>query len=265
MNVDAWVSLIFAFFSFSFCASSSYIVNDLLDLESDRQHHRKRNRPFANGRIEVWKGILLIPFLLFASVGLACQVNRIFLLCLFMYFLLTCIYSFRLKRLILIDCLTLAVLYTLRIISGNAAINTPLSFWLLAFSVFLFLSLSFVKRYAELQLQVLSARQEIHGRGYYTSDAPLVQMFGVATGYVAVLVLALYINSDAVMKLYLTPEIVWGAVPIMLYWISWMWIQAHRGKMHDDPLIFAIKDKASLIAGALFAITLVLGTMGWAW
>jgi 4-hydroxybenzoate polyprenyltransferase len=140
-----------------------------------------------------------------------------------------------------------------------------LSFWLLAFSVFLFLSLAFVKRYAELEVQLLNGKQKAHGRGYYTSDAPLVQTMGITSGYAAVLVLALYLNSDAVSKLYRTPEFVWGTVPIMLFWVSWMWMQAHRGKMHDDPLVFAVKDKASLLSGMAFAGVLAIGTLGLLW
>jgi 4-hydroxybenzoate polyprenyltransferase len=140
-----------------------------------------------------------------------------------------------------------------------------LSFWLLAFSVFLFLSLAFVKRYAELQEQSLNGKQKTHGRGYYTSDAPLVQMLGIASSYAAALVLALYLNSDAVVQLYRTPEFVWGAVPVILFWVSWMWMKAHRGEMHDDPLIFAVKDKASLLAGVVFAAVLAIGKVGWPW
>lgn len=162
----------------------------------------------------------------------------------------------------LIDCMTLAFLYTLRIIAGAAAVSQSLSFWLLAFSVFLFLSLAFVKRYAELEVLVLSGKEKIQGRGYYTTDAPLIQTMGIVSGYGSVLVLALYLNSDAVMKLYSAPQIIWLGVPVMLFWISWMWMQAHRGQMHDDPLVFAVKDKVSLTAGFVFAAVLAAGTVG---
>jgi 4-hydroxybenzoate polyprenyltransferase len=192
-------------------------------------------------------------------------VGGTFLPWLIFYFVLTCAYSWGLKRLVLVDCLTLAMLYTLRIVAGAAAANMSLSFWLLAFSVFLFLSLAFVKRYAELQVQVLHKKHKVHGRGYYTADAPLIQILGITSGYAAVLVLALYLNSDAVVKLYRTPECVWGTVPVMLFWVSWMWLQAHRGEMHDDPLVYAIKDKASLLAGVVFAVVLVIGAVGWPW
>ncbi len=264
-NTDAWLALILAFFSFSLCASSVYIVNDLLDLESDRQHPRKCARPFASGLISVGTGVFLAPLLLLSSLALAQHVGGSFLPWLLFYFVLTCAYSWGLKRLILLDCLTLAMLYTLRIVAGAAAMSMGLSFWLLAFSVFLFLSLAFVKRYAELEVQLLSGKQKAHGRGYYTSDASLLQTMGITSGYAAVLVLAFYLNSDAVIKLYQSPEFVWGTVPVLLFWISWMWMKAHRGEMHDDPLVFAVKDKASLLAGLAFAAVLVVGAEGWSW
>ena len=263
-NTEAWLTLTLAFFSFSLCASSVYIVNDLLDLESDRQHPRKCKRPFASGLVPASHGIALAPLLLLGSFALAQQVGGHFLPWLLFYFLLTCAYSWGLKRLMLVDCLTLAMLYTLRIVAGAAAISMNLSFWLLAFSVFLFLSLAYVKRYAELKVQLLSGKKMTLGRGYYTLDAPLLQTMGIASGYAAILVLAFYLNSDVVTKLYKMPELIWAAVPIMLFWISWMWMKAHRGEMHDDPLVFAVTDKASLLAGLAFAVVLFLGAKGWA-
>lgn len=260
-----WAALVLAFLSFSLCASTVYIANDLLDLESDRQHPRKRKRPFASGAVPTWMGVLLAPFLLVASLLLAWHIGPGFLTWLAVYFLLTCAYSFALKRMILIDCLTLAVLYTLRIIAGAAAVGNQLSFWLLAFSVFLFLSLAFVKRYAELQVQMAHGKEKVHGRGYFTSDAPLIQMLGVTAGFASALVLALYLNSEAVLQLYALPEAVWGAVPVMLFWISWIWMKAHRAEMHDDPLVFAVKDKASLLSGVAFGVAVALGAVGWPW
>lgn len=264
-NADIWLALLLAFCSFNLCASSVYIANDLLDLESDRQHPRKSGRPFASGLVPAWMGVLLAPLLLTASIVLAGYVGGMFLPALLVYFGLTCAYSLGLKRLPLVDCLTLALLYMLRIIAGAAAVSMSLSFWLLAFSVFLFLSLAFVKRYAELQMQLLHHKHKVHGRGYYTSDASLIQMQGMASGYAAVLVLALYLDSQAVQQLYRSPEFVWGAVLAVLFWINWMWIQAHRGHMHDDPLVFAVKDKASLAAGVVVAVFMAFGTLGWPW
>lgn len=262
-DASTWWSVGLAFCCFCVCASSVYIANDLLDLPSDRQHLRKRKRPFASGAVPLWMGIVLAPVLLACSLFAASFVGRQFLPWLVGYFLLTCVYSWSLKRKVVVDCLTLAMLYTLRIVAGAAAASLALSFWLLAFSVFLFLSLAFVKRYAELEIQLLSGKQKVHGRGYLTTDAPLVQSLGIAAGYGSVLVLALYLNSEAVVLLYRTPEIVWGTVPVMLFWISWMWMRAHRGEMHDDPLVFAVRDRASLLAGVAFALILVAGTVGW--
>jgi len=262
-NPQAWTTLAIAFLAFSLCASSVYLANDLLDLESDRLHPRKRARPFASGALPVWMGVALAPVLLAASLGLASLVGSAFLGWLSVYFVLTCWYSWVLKRLILVDCLTLAILYTLRVLAGGAAVGLALSFWLLAFSVFLFLSLAFVKRYAELELQRTSGRTKLHGRGYLTGDASLIQTMGITAGQASVLVLALYLNSDAVTKLYRHPEVIWGAVPVMLFWIHWMWMQAHRGRMHDDPLVFAVKDRTSLAAGACVAAVLAVGALAW--
>jgi 4-hydroxybenzoate polyprenyltransferase/phosphoserine phosphatase len=264
-DVDAWLALALAFVSFSLCASTVYIANDLLDLESDRRHPRKRKRPFASGLIPAWIGIALVGPLLGASLALGWYVGGTFLPWLLCYFIVTCAYSWGLKRLVLVDCLTLAMLYTLRIVAGAAAAEMTLSFWLLAFSVFLFLSLAFVKRYAELHGQELSCTQKVHGRGYYTGDGPLVQMLGITSGYASTVVMAMYLNSDAVLELYRAPEFVWGTVPVMLFWVSWIWLLAHRGEMHDDPLVFAVKDKASLLAGFAFALVLIMGTLGLPW
>lgn len=262
---DAWLALMLAFASFSLCASTVYIANDLLDLESDRRHQRKRKRPFASGMVPAWMGIALIAPLLGASLVMGWYVGGTFLPWLLCYFVVTCAYSWGLKRLVLVDCLTLAMLYTLRIVAGAAAAGMNLSFWLLAFSVFLFLSLAFVKRYAELHGQELSGKQKVHGRGYYTADAQVVQMLGITSGYASTVVLAMYLNSDAVLELYRAPEVVWGTVPVMLFWVSWIWLLAHRGEMHDDPLVFAVKDKASLLAGVAFAAVLTVGTTGLPW
>lgn len=261
-DVEDWLTLLLAFISFSLCASTVYIANDLLDLESDRAHPRKRLRPFASGAVPAWQGVLLAPLLLAASLALGAMVGGSFLPWLSFYFVLTCAYSWSLKRVMLLDCITLAMLYTLRITAGAAALSIPLSFWLLAFSVFLFLSLAFVKRYAELQTQALDGKHKLRGRGYYTSDSPLVMTFGVAAGYASSVVLALYLNSEAVQQLYAWPEAVWGTVPVMLFWISWIWMKAHRGQMHDDPVVFAIKDRASQLAGLAFGAALVIGARG---
>ena len=264
-DADMAGTLMLAFFAFCFCASAVYIANDLFDLDSDRYHPRKKFRPFASGRVSVHLGVLLAPLLILVAAVLALQAGALFAAWLAFYFVLTCAYSWGLKRLIIVDCLVLAMLYSVRIIAGAAAAGIPLSFWLLAFSVFLFLSLAFVKRYAELIVQAQMGREKAHGRGYLTTDAPLVQSLGLAAGYSSVLVLAFYLNSEAVVKLYSSPEFMWTSVPVMLFWISWVWMKAHRGQMHDDPLIFALRDRASLIAGLAFTAVLAIGSRGWQW
>jgi 4-hydroxybenzoate polyprenyltransferase/phosphoserine phosphatase len=264
-EVEGWLVLALAFASFSLCASAVYLVNDLLDLDSDRAHPRKRKRPFASGAVPSWQGVLLAPVLFAASLALGTAVGGGFLRWLLFYFVLTCAYSLGLKRVALLDCITLAMLYTLRIVAGAAALAIPLSFWLLAFAAFLFLSLAFVKRYAELQVQALSGRHKVHGRGYTTADEPLVLNLGVSAGYAAAVVLALYLNSDNVLVLYALPEAIWGAVPVLIFWIGWIWMRAHRGEMHDDPLVFAMKDRASQLAGLAFGASLLVGALGWPW
>ncbi len=261
-NVQSLSTLILAFVSFSLCASAVYMANDLLDLESDRKHPRKRHRPFAAAAVPIQYGAVLTPLFAIASLALGLMVGAGFTAWLITYFALTTAYSLWLKRLALIDCLTLAALYTLRIIAGAAAVAIALSFWLLAFSVFIFLSLAFVKRYAELQVQAQAGNSHAHGRGYAVTDAPLVQTLGITAGYAAVLVLALYLHGETVVTLYAQPQLIWFAVPLMLFWISWVWMKAHRGEMHDDPIVFAIKDKASLAVAALIAVSFLLATKG---
>jgi 4-hydroxybenzoate polyprenyltransferase len=261
-ETDSLIQLIVAFISFSLCASAVYITNDLLDLESDRQHPRKKYRPFASGLVPISYGAILAPVCAAVSLALSGYVGEYFMAWIFVYFALTFAYSVKLKKLVLIDCLTLAALYTLRIVAGGAAVSVPLSFWLLAFSTFIFLSLAFVKRYAELQVHTLERKDKVHGRGYYVTDASLIQTLGIAAGYVAVLVLALYLQGETVTTLYHTPEYIWGSVPLMLFWISWIWLKAHRGLMNDDPLVFAVKDTASWAVVIGIGVSFVAATFG---
>lgn len=241
-----------AFLAFGLCASSVYVVNDLMDMESDRHHPRKRKRPFAAGVLSPLAGIAVAGVLVVVSFLIAWWVAEAFVAWLAVYFVITVAYTFWLKRKEIVDALSLAALYTLRIIAGGAAVGLAASFWLLAFSMFLFLSLAFVKRYSELQVMLAQGRDEAKGRGYRTDDLPLIQTLGVVSGFAAVLVLALYINGESVLRLYQRPEVMWLTVPILLYWITRIWIKTHRGLMHDDPVLFAIRDRVSIVAGALF-------------
>jgi 4-hydroxybenzoate polyprenyltransferase len=235
-----------AFLAFGLCASSVYILNDLADVQSDRHHPRKRLRPFASGALPAAQGIVAAAVLLVGAIALATAVTPSFLLWLGVYFALTLAYTFDLKRRPLVDCVALGALYTLRIVAGWSAVGMAASFWLLAFSLFLFLSLAFVKRYSELAAVVREGRIEAQGRGYIASDLQLVQTMGVAAGFNAVLLMALYINGDTVLRLYHRPEILWLAIPVVLYWISRMWMKAHRGDMQDDPLLYALRDRYSI-------------------
>jgi 4-hydroxybenzoate polyprenyltransferase len=261
LNFDLWCDLLLAFVSFSFCASTGYIFNDLIDIENDRQHDRKKNRPFASGQLSIINGLFTALILLFLSFGLAFLVNGNFKYWLFLYFILTCIYSLFFKKIVLLDCVFLSLLYTIRILAGGEAAHLLNSFWLLAFSVFLFLSLALVKRFAEIGIRVNKGQKILNGRGYYIDDADLIRSLGVASGYSSALILALYLNSDSVSSLYFSPYFVWADVPVLLFWISWVWLKAHRGEMHDDPIIFAIKDKISIFSGLFFAFFLLLGSL----
>ncbi|MFT3779352.1 MAG: UbiA family prenyltransferase [Ottowia sp.] len=265
-NAAAWGTVLLAFLSFSLCASAVYIGNDLLDLASDRLHPRKRLRPFASGRVPVAWGVAVAPLLLAASVALGCGVGPGFVGWLAVYFALTCWYSVTLKRLVLLDCMTLASLYTLRIVAGGAAAGLMPSHWLLAVSGFVFLSLSFLKRHAELRpLIERGDNAAAHGRGYVAQDAPLVQMLGIGAGYAAAVVLALYLHGETVQALYRLPHAILLTVGVLVFWISWLWLKSHRGEMHDDPVIFAVKDRVSLACGAVFAASLALATLGLPW
>jgi 4-hydroxybenzoate polyprenyltransferase len=248
-----------AFAAFGLTASSVYLLNDLVDVADDRQHARKRQRPFAAGHLSLLHGWLAWPLLLVCAFTLAAAALPLrFTLSLSAYFVLTVAYSLRLKQIPMVDVLTLAGLYTLRIIAGAAAIAVPLTFWLLSFSMFLFLSLAFIKRYSELK----TARQNgqtkaLRGRGYTSQDLELVANLGGSAGYTGVLVLALYIQDAHTANLYATPKAIWLACPLLLYWISRAWLIAHRGKMHDDPIVFALKDRVSWAVAALFAAVFV--------
>ena len=257
-ELDALASSVAALVAFSLCASSVYVLNDMLDLEADRAHPRKSKRPFASGDLSLATGLALSPALLAVAALIAAFLPVKFELALGVYYVLTCAYSTILKRFLLVDAVALAGLYTLRIIGGAGAATVALSFWLLLFSVFLFLSLAFVKRYAELDS--LRRRQKLQalGRGYRVEDLQVLQSFGTASGYLSVLVLALYINSPEIEPLYHRPKAIWMLCVLLLYWISRVWMTAHRGGMHDDPVVYALRDRVSLCLGLLAAITVAV-------
>jgi 4-hydroxybenzoate polyprenyltransferase/phosphoserine phosphatase len=249
------VAALLAFLAFGLCASSVYLLNDLLDLEDDRHHPTKRKRPLASGALPILWGLALVPVLLAAAFALAVFfLPWMFSLALAGYYVLTLAYSMFLKRHVMVDVVTLAVLYTTRIIAGSAAIATHLAFWLLAFSMFIFLSLAFVKRYAELHSMLARGLAKARGRGYVADDLPLISSLGTASGYLSILVLALYIQSSNAAQLYRNEQILWLVCPLMLYWVSRVWLITHRGQMHDDPIVFAARDRVSLAVAALCGV-----------
>nr|WP_180166834.1 UbiA family prenyltransferase [Stenotrophomonas sp. SbOxS2]NYT99523.1 UbiA family prenyltransferase [Stenotrophomonas sp. SbOxS2] len=257
-DLEASVQAIIAFLAFGLCASGVYVLNDLLDLTPDRMHSRKRKRPFAAGRIPILHGLLAAPVLAIAGFALAFACSWEFAAVLVGYYILTLSYSLKLKRLVMIDVILLAALYTVRIIGGTVAIGAEMSFWLLAFSMFIFLSLALLKRFAELESARLNGKQTAIGRGYSTDDLSLIQSMGTSAGYIAVMVFALYINSPASLELYSYPKALWLLCPVLLYWISRVWMVAHRGHMHDDPIVFAVTDRASQIVGVLGALIVLI-------
>jgi 4-hydroxybenzoate polyprenyltransferase/phosphoserine phosphatase len=252
-----WQGLL-VFAAFSLCASSAYVLNDLLDLPSDRHHPRKRNRPFASGQIPLFHGLALAPLLLFAGLVLGALLSPLLLGVLALYYALTLSYSLRLKDVVILDVLALAGLYTLRVMAGAAAFDIPPSAWLLAFCVFVFFSLAMIKRYAELVAMRSVDGAKAHARAYLLEDSELLAALGGASGYLSVLVLALYITSEAMHDPRVRYQLIWLVCVLLLYWISYMWLMAHRGRMHDDPLVFALRDRVSQVVIALMAATLLI-------
>lgn len=245
-----------AFLLFGLCASSVYVLNDLLDLADDRHHPSKRHRPFAAGDLSLFSGVVAFPLLLLAAfAGSWVLLPHLFTVSLQGYYLLTLGYSLGLKRVMAVDVVALALLYTLRLVAGTFAFDLVLTFWMLAFSMFMFLSLALVKRYSELRdARATGAKKKTRGRGYYPADLEMVSSLGAASGYLAVMVLALYIQDPATVVLYHHPKVIWLACPLLLFWISRTWFLAHRGEMNDDPVVFAMEDRTSLLTGACFGI-----------
>ena len=260
-NTETLVSALLALVSFSLCASGVYVANDMLDLEADRSHPKKRFRPFASGALPLTHGALMVPVLLVASFALSALLPVWFSIILAGYFLTTIAYTMDVKERVVIDVLVLAILYTYRLLAGGAATGIELSTWLLAFSMFLFLSLALVKRYSELDSTFGPGDQMAKGRGYRKSDLPLILSLGTSSGYLAVLVLALYISSSDILVQYASPELLWGLCILLLYWISRTWMLTHRGKMNYDPVVFALTDRNSQVVGVISAAIIAMATI----
>lgn len=261
LDTEAILRSLLAFAAFCLAASSVYVVNDLVDLQEDRRHPEKKRRPFASGELSVRHGLLLAPALLAGAAGVSSLLPLEFGAVLAVYYVLSLAYSLRIKRMLLWDVILLAGLYTMRIVAGSAALELPRSVWLLAFSIFLFFSLANVKRYVELKRSGSSRGLVDRGRNYAAVDLETISQFGVASGLVSVLVLALYIDSATVKGLYGHPEVIWLICPILLYLVTRIWIMARRDELPDDPVVFLIKDGRSQISIAAGAMLVLLATL----
>ena len=257
-NPDPLKSAALAFAAFCFAASSVYLLNDLLDLDADRHHPTKRNRPFASGDLPLNVGFVAVPLLLLFALALSFWLSSQFAMVTAIYFAISTAYSWRLKRIALLDVLLLAGLYTLRLVAGHVATGIAWSPWLLAFSMFIFLSLALMKRYQEIQAVRAQNGHEIRGRGYTAHHHDSVVALGLISGIAAVVVLGLYVRSEKVMQLYAHPRMLLLACPLLLAWIGRAWLLTYREQMHDDPTAFAFKDWASILIGALTMVVMWL-------
>jgi len=258
-STDMFKTLCISFIAFCLVASSGYLFNDLLDLEVDRNHPDKKTRPLAAGQISVLYSKILIPVLLIIAFLIAFLfVNIKFFLILSVYFLLTAIYSLFLKRKMIVDILTLAILYTARIIAGGFAVDLALSVWILAFSMFVFLSLAAVKRLAELVENASIGLKYSLGRSYEVNDITIIEGISLVSGYISVLVVVLHIFTEATQEYYSRPEILLGVCPIIVYWITRMILLAHRGQMHHDPILFSLRDNPSRLSAVLVILITIV-------
>jgi 4-hydroxybenzoate polyprenyltransferase/phosphoserine phosphatase len=248
---------ILAFIAFSLCASSIYILNDIIDLAADRSHPTKRNRPFAAGVIPLAHGLIAAPLLFVAGTAVAATISLKLLGVLLCYVALSTAYTLFLKRKLLLDVVVLAGLYTMRVIAGAVAIDVFISQWLFGFSLFIFMTLALVKRYTELAVRLDKGLANPSNRNYRIADLSVIAALAAAAGFNSVTVFALYISSDAVRVFYRRPEILWLFCPVLIYWIGRMLILAHRREMHDDPIVFALRDRISYIALAVAGVILL--------
>ena len=261
-NLPTLASGALAFAAFSLCASSVYLLNDLLDLPHDRRHASKRRRPFASGALDIAQAPPLIVASLLGGFAIAAALNLRFVVMLAVYYACTLSYSLFLKRLPVWDVMMLAGLYTLRVFAGSAATRISMSPWLLAFSMFLFFCLAVVKRQTELVQHVRDGRGEkLGGRGYLPEDLDMLRGMATSSGYMAVLVMALYVNSPEVLALYRHPSALWVLCPILLFWVSRVLMLSHRGLMNDDPVVFALRDRLSLLVGVAALCAFVVGAL----
>ncbi|MFM6928164.1 MAG: UbiA family prenyltransferase [Bdellovibrio sp.] len=257
-NVNTILQCLCAFAGFSLAASFVYVLNDLLDLKADRNHHTKKNRPFASGNLPIKWGLLLLPSLLLGCAAFSALLPLQFAQWVLVYLTLNLAYSLYLKQSVVVDIIILSMMYTLRIFAGSAATSVPVSEWLLSFSTLFFFSLACVKRYTE----IIRSKNKItiDGRGYRQVDHPMIQSLGVGSGLISILIILLYLQSKEIRALYQHPQNLWFATPVLLFWISRIWVLTNRDEIHDDPVVFAVKDKVSWICFAIIGVILGFST-----
>jgi 4-hydroxybenzoate polyprenyltransferase len=259
LDPEKLLHTVLAFLAFGCCASFSYIINDIGDLDADRKHHSKHKRPFASAALSIPAGLLLALLLISVTAVLSAPLSQGFIFSLLLYFVTTNAYTLRLKFVPILDVAILAGLYTLRVLAGGFAADAPTSFWLLAFSCFIFFSLAIVKRMSELLSIETADEKPGICRGYWTSDIPVLIGLGTASALMAVLVLALYINSPDIITLYASPRFLWLLCPVIALWLGRVWLITGRGQMHDDPVVFALRDRVSWLLFGAAAIFMVIG------
>jgi 4-hydroxybenzoate polyprenyltransferase len=261
LNATAFFYTLITFTAFCSAASGTYLINDLLDLESDRKHLRKRTRPFASGELPLQFG-LAGPILIFTALVIGFAVSTQIMLIVLLYIFISLVYSKYLKTKPLVDVFCLAALYTIRVFAGGVASNSRVSIWLLNFSGFLFLSLGFLKRYAEYSSDYNRENSVINSRrGYMEKDSILIIIMGVGSSFISSVVLGFYVDSIQAHLAYNTPSLLWGIVPLILFWQCRMWLSTVRGYMHDDPIVYAAKDKVSYYVMATILIIYILASI----
>jgi len=258
-DADRWLQVATAFLCFSLCASTVYVLNDIIDAEADRNHPRKRHRPIASGQLSTAVGIVLAVVCISGAAFLAVQLPVHFMLWMAVYLVATTAYSFVLKKLVIVDVLVLAGLYSTRVLAGGAASDIVVSPWLLMLMLFLSTSLAFVKRYTELASMPLTS-SGVMRRGYRREDVELIRVIGPVTGLLAVVVLAFYIAGPDVQQIYRQPQWLWLSIPLVMYWIIDLWLQAVRGLVHDDPILHMVRDARGWVVGALLFVVAALAT-----
>ncbi len=263
LSITSLVDMLSAFFAISFCASSVYLINDIFDVEADRHHPEKKHRAFASGKLPIWSGFIMAFGCLIVSLGLGLAFLSLpFILLLAGYFLFTFVYTFFIKKKMVLDVLGLSFFYVFRIFAGGIATATPLSHWFLVTSAFFFLNLAFVKRYIELHDMLDKKQTTLKGRNYEKTDMQILPSAGLASGYLSTLVFFLYIaNSEAVQLYYHKPVFLWFIGPILIYWITRLWILANRKLVNCDPVLYAIKDPVSWVMAAVAVVLVFLGSI----